>query len=369
MQRTAIILLVVFVLTTSFGCAGISRIFGGAGSYNNVVDDAEFRGDPNFGTDQSPAPDRLKTPQEIYKEFDAVLLEIVFGESWEFSQGSGFPVKINGEPHILTAEHLVHTPLKGKGVFAYFKNSVNGGEEVRFIINDPVFDWALAKFQNPNFIYRGSYPILGSSKDLKVGDTVVAIGSPGMGEPHSFSIGNVRQFMSGRNMGHFQPRLIIHSADLEPGCSGGPLLNLRGEVVGIHIKASLKMSAAVPIEDVVAAVRRVEKSGRLKHPYLDFKLIESRWLNSLSYTEFLKIKAPDQPCLVVYVVEAETSLAKAGIKRGDIVLECAGLKFEKADEVYRHLILNFKPGDQVNFKVLRDEQTLTFAVTLSEPTE
>ncbi|HEY9584698.1 MAG TPA: S1C family serine protease [Candidatus Paceibacterota bacterium] len=206
---------------------------------------------------------RDKTPAEIYAEADYLAyieldIEVTDTEgNVEERKGwlSGALIYRASEYYILTAGHITQTGGKIIKISAYLKNGV-GPEEVEILGVDKDLDAAILKFKNPYFTFSGRVARLGNSSKLRVGEQVVALGTP-LGIRDALSVGWVMSLLSD-DPRFTQSSLIIHQAPINRGNSGGPLLNMRGEVVGINVMflydnrvwVSYPMSIAVPIDDI-----------------------------------------------------------------------------------------------------------------------
>lgn len=168
--------------------------------------------------------------------------------------------KDSGQYYILTAGHIRDNKYTIEKIDASFKNGQSG--EFKLLGYDSKLDAALLKPKDGDFEFNGRLATLGTSADLKIQQTVVHLGSPlilpntcSRGAINNLSIGNA--YPSKTNQSLTQARLVMHDAKIDAGSSGGPLLNLRGEVVGINVMVFRRYnvwSLSVPIDDIKAVL-------------------------------------------------------------------------------------------------------------------
>ena len=234
---------------------------------------------------------------------------------------------------------------------------------------------------------------LGSSADVKVGQTVVAIGNPyglsgtmtvGIVSARGRMLESMREAPSG---GYFTAADLIQTdAAINPGNSGGPLLNLNGEVIGINrairtngddgvlTLSNSGIGFAVPIDIVRRVTPYLIETGKYDYPYLG---IVSREELSLSDRETIGIGADVQGAYVISVTEGGPA-EKAGIigggewldytdlpDGGDLIVAVDDQPVRAFSELLRYLVTYKSPGDTMDVTVLRDGEELTVNVILT----
>jgi len=268
--------------------------------------------------------------------------------------GSGFIVDEDG--HVVTNAHVVAGAEKLSVTLA------DGTEVPATVIgSDELLDVAIVKLDLPAGQSVPGVATFGDSSKLRSGDQVVAIGNA-LGEfPNTVSEGTVnatgRSFPSEGGLTTW----IQHDAEIWHGNSGGPLLNLRGEVVGVNTagigsgmmgadSGSADMAFAVEGNTVCQAAADLLANGKIDWPYLG-----------------IQGEATSEGQSVVEVVEDGPSAA-AGIEPGDVITAFDGQDITRQSSLI-DLLFGHEPGDEVTVTVERDGTPQTFQVTLGERPE
>jgi serine protease Do len=273
-------------------------------------------------------------------------------EQKQNSLGSG--VIIDADGFILTNNHVVENADEIK--VSLDDDSVGQGLDAKVIGRDPKTDIALIKITPKKPLVAAP---LGDSSQLQVGDWVTAIGNP-FGLGHTVTVGVVSA--KGRTLGGQYDDFIQTDASINPGNSGGPLLNLRGEVIGINtaiasrVGQSAGIGFAVPINLAKEIIPQLKTSGRVVRGQLGV-VIQTQWNEALA-REF----GVDHGAVISDVTK-DSAADKAGIKRGDVVVEFNGKRVDTPNDLPR-MVAATKPGSKVTLKVIRDKQEKTFDVTL-----
>ena len=270
--------------------------------------------------------------------------------------GSGFVVDDDG--YILTNAHVV------EGVDEVYVRITGSKRELkaRIVGTDPETDIALLKVNA-----RGlrTAPV-GSSASLRVGDWVAAIGSP-FGFDNTITAGIVsakeRHLAAGSATAFLQSDVAIN-----PGSSGGPLVNLKGEVVGINSKIYTRtggymgVSFAIPIETALKVTEQLRSRGSVARGFLG---IEAQPLNETLAASFNLEAARGA---LVTAVRAESPASEAGIRPGDIVLSYAGKSIEEPGDLVR-AVLDTAPGTRAELAVWRRNSLLHARVIVAPAPE
>jgi len=275
------------------------------------------------------------------------------GTEWkQVGSGSGFLVNSSGL--IVTNKHVVSQ----KDV--KYKVMLNNGVEfdATVLAEDSVMDIALVKINATGLPYL----LLSNSDQIEVGESVVAIGNA-LGEfKNTVSSGVIsglsRSIVAGNKYGLSEKldEVIQTDAAINKGNSGGPLLNLKGEVVGINVAVaedSSNIGFALPINSVKDVISSVEKTGRIIRPYVGIRyipvtdLIKENFKLTFNYGILIKKGKDETEPAVITGSPAE----KAGLKEGDVILLVDGVKVDTNNE-FATLIRNKKIGESVVMKIV-----------------
>jgi serine protease Do len=268
------------------------------------------------------------------------------------SLGSGFILSQDG--YVITNHHVV------KGADEIIVRLRDRRELVAKVVgSDKRSDLALLKIAADNL----PTVKLGSSDALKVGEWVLAIGSP-FGFEHSVTAGIVSA--KGRSLpsDNYVP-FIQTDVAINPGNSGGPLINMRGEVVGINSQiysrsgGSMGISFAIPIADAMRVSEQLRTSGRVIRGRIGVQIAPV----TKEVAESIGLGKPAGA--LVQNAEAGGPADKAGIEAGDIITKVDGKLVEKSGDLPR-LIGNTKPGTKTTLQVFRRGSTKDITVTVAE---
>jgi len=277
-------------------------------------------------------------------------------EQVEVGGGTGFVVSEDGL--ILTNRHVVSDPEAGYTVT--FDNGDSYEAEVVDI--DHLSDLAIIRIDA-----TGLTPLaLGDSDQLAQGQIVIAIGNT-LGE---YSNTVTKGIVSGlaRDLGAGYTGLVQTDAAINEGNSGGPLLNLSGEVIGINTavdRSGEGVGFAIPINDAKSAVESVKTNGRIiraglgvRYQQIDETFAET---NGLKETYGAIIRGDQQTLGVI----PNSAAAKAGLTEGDIILEVDGTKVGQ-DKDLADIIKNYSIGDTATLLIRRSDDTMEIKVTFDE---
>jgi len=202
---------------------------------------------------------------------------------------------------------------------------------------------------------------IGDVNKLKVGEWVMAIGSP-FGLENTVTAGIVSA--KARDTGEFLP-LIQTDVAINPGNSGGPLINMRGEVVGINSQiysrsgGFMGISFAIPIDEAIRVSDQLRANGRVIRGRIGVSIapVSKDLAESLSWPK--PIGALGQG------VEPESPAAKGGVEAGDIILKVDGRSVEKSGDLPR-IIGGIRPGTKTSLQVWRRGTNRDLVVTVGE---
>ena len=278
-------------------------------------------------------------------------------EKVERNIGSGFIISESGL--IITNKHVV------SATDATYQVLTNDSKKysVEKIYRDPLNDLAILKINAP-----GLKPLrLGDSSRLKLGQLVVAIGTP-LGEfTNTVTSGIIsglgRGITAGSPFEGFVEKLdnvIQTDAAINPGNSGGPLLNSKGEVIGVNAaiaESGQNIGFALPVNIVKALVDTFNKNGgTFERPYLG---VRYRMVNKQNAI----LNEVVEGAYITEVIDASPA-QKAGLQEEDIIIEFDGQKVKGDDQELTKRIAEKKVGETVTLKVWRNKEIKTFTVTL-----
>jgi Do/DeqQ family serine protease len=302
--------------------------------------------------------------------FDDPFFRRFFGDSFQGQLppeqvrglGSGFIIDKSGL--VLTNAHVVD---KADRVTVRLKDGRSFEGKVQGV--DKVTDLALIKINAGNDL-----PVapLGSSSNLQVGDWAIAVGNP-LGFDNTVTLGIVSTLRrSSAQVGIPDKRLdfIQTDAAINPGNSGGPLLNDRGEVIGINtaIRAdAMGIGFAIPIDKAKQIVAQLERDGKVAHPYLGVQMITltpqlARQNNSDPNSP---IQVPEVNGVLVVGVIPNSPAAKAGLRRGDVIVQVEGKPVTTAEQL-QNIVEESRVGQTLQLKIQRGNQTQQLAVRTAE---
>jgi len=282
--------------------------------------------------------------------------ERFFGDEMqrEFKQpslGSGFIIDKDG--HVVTNNHVIEDADQIK-----VKLDDEKEFDAQVIGRDPSTDLALLKIKSNSH----DFPVvkLGDSAQLKVGQWVVAIGSP-FGLERTVTAGIVSA--KGRVIGSGPYDDFIQTdASINPGNSGGPLLNLKGEVVGINtaiIASGQGIGFAIPINLAKGIIAQLKSGGEVTRGWLGVAIQDV----NQEMAEYYGIETK-KGVFVADVFKGDPADA-AGIKPKDIIVEVNGQKVESTRQL-TSLVAGISVGQSAKLKVIREGQPKTFTVKISK---
>ena len=272
------------------------------------------------------------------------------------SQGSGFIVDEAG--HILTNNHVV-----GEAETVLVRLKDRRELEATVVGTDPGSDLALLKVRADDL----QPVLLGSSADLKVGEWVLAIGSP-FGFEYSATAGIVSG--KGRSLRNENYVPFIQSdVAINPGNSGGPLFNLDGEVVGINSQiysnsgGYMGMSFAVPIDVAMEVAEQLKQTGRVARGWLG---VEIQQVSS----ELAESFGLDQPRgALITQVFPDSPGEDGGLRAGDIITDFNGQAIGRWDEL-PHYVGRVPPGSKAKIGLVREGEKMALDIAIGElPTD
>ena len=281
-------------------------------------------------------------------------------------QGSGFIISDRGDiltnAHVVDGADQVTVKLKDGRSFEGYVEGI-----------DDITDLAIVRVN----IQGETLPTskLGDSDSVAVGDWAIAVGNP-LGLDNTVTLGIVSTLKrSSAAVGIPDKRIdfIQTDAAINPGNSGGPLLNAQGEVIGINtaIRAdAMGIGFAIPINKAKAIQASLLRGERIAHPYLGVQIAtltpDMAKMNNEDPNSAIELPVTDG-VLVVRVLP-NTPAAEAGLRRGDVITEVAGVRVKQADQLQSR-VDNVKVGEALKVTLMRGDRTQQISVKTADLSE
>ena len=283
-----------------------------------------------------------------------------FGQSSD-STVSGSGVIITQDGYILTNNHVVEDTNALTVILS------DGTELEATVVNTDTFaDLAVLKVE-------GAMPgvaVLGNSDNLKPGETVIAIGSPLGDFRNTVTVGVISA--TGRSLdtgnGYEMENLIQTDAAINSGNSGGPLVNLAGEVVGINsavVRGSSTsaiaegLGFAIPSNTAELISQQIITKGYFARPYMGVSI------QQIDPSTATRYNLPVEWGAYVTRVGSGSPAGAAGIRQGDIIVRMGDQTFDENTQ-FVNALFNYSPGDTVEVEIVRNSQHITLQVALTE---
>jgi S1-C subfamily serine protease len=285
---------------------------------------------------RSPGPNIPRKPQERH------------------GSGSGFIFTPDG--FILTNSHVVHGAKKIEVTLA------DGHKHQADLIgDDPDTDLAVIRINAPNLLPAQ----LGDAQKIRVGQLVIAIGNP-YGFQYSVTAGVVSAL--GRSLrarsGRLMDAVIQTDASLNPGNSGGPLVNSRGEVIGVNTAMILPAQGicfATSIDTAKFVASRLIRDGRVSRSYIGLAGQNVPLLRRIVFYYNLEVESG----ILVVSFEENSPARKGGLREGDIIIGFDDHPIAGIDDLHK-LLTEERIGRKSSLLVIRGTDKLSIAVTPEE---
>lgn len=368
--RSASILALTVVMATIFGVG----LFAGwdfgrnsvSGTTANVVSHLQS------GTSSQPIVPSL-TSNNIETVREAAIAKVnpavvqvnvsVVDRRGEQAMQSGSGVIVDKRGYIVTNNHVVRGGKSIEIVFADGKKI----ENVQLVGTDPNDDLAVLKVNPPANIVVAT---LGDSSKLQIGEEVLAVGNP-LGITETVTHGIISALSRSVSESTTTiPNAIQTDAPINPGNSGGALADLQGNVIGIPTLAAIDpefnapangVGFAIPINQVKLVVPQIIQNGTVAHTGRAALGISSQNVADLQGMYNLPVNYG----IFVTGVQSNGPAAQAGLQQGDVIVAINGKEIDNNASL-GDVLATKAPGNKVSVSVYRDNQQLTFNVTLGE---
>ncbi len=269
--------------------------------------------------------------------------------------GTGFIIRDDGlivtNNHVIQGADVINVQLNENSKEVY---------EASLIGNDERTDIALIKISTKQKL---PVAVLGSSKEVEVGEWVAAFGNP-FGHGHTMTKGIISS--KGRDISEINRLPLLQTdASINPGNSGGPLVNTRGQVIGVNSAVDARAQGigfAIPIDDVKALIPTLESKGRLARGYIGAGLGEL----TDEAAEYLGLG--DASGAVITDIDPRGPAAKAKVRIYDIVTEFNGKTIKTARDLIDAVSVA-AIGKSADLKILRNGKKMTLNITVAERME
>lgn len=301
--------------------------------------------------------------EAVSKVYDSVVVIKNYSKDRLISTATGFVfLKENKVSYILTNAHVIDN---GDKFTATFTDGTE--EEIKLIGSDTYSDIAVLSVSSDKV---KTVAEIGSSEELRLGDTTFAVGAPIDSDTYSWTV--TRGILSGKNRevevnngnilnqnNNFVMEVLQTDTPINSGNSGGPLCNANGEVIGI---TNMKLSSdtvegigfAIPIETAISYATDFINGKSVTRPYLGISMY---YVSPSLY--------PNVKDAGVYVnsVEKGSAAYDSGIKQGDVITKIDNVEI-KSVAYFKYLLYKHKVGDTVSLTVIRNNKTMTIKVKL-----
>lgn len=278
----------------------------------------------------------------------------------QIERGVGSGVVVDASGTILTNYHVVEGADTIKVLM-----SDNKSYDAKVVGSDQPSDLAVLKVEASNLPSL----TLGNSDSVRVGDIVLAIGNPlGIGQTVTAGIISAKGRRTGLSDGQSFEDFLQTDAPINRGNSGGALVNLNGELIGINSQilspggaggGNIGIAFSIPSNMAKSVMEQLLKDGKVHRGRLGIRLQDI----TDEAAEALELK--DKTGVLVSEVEKGSAAEKAGVKRGDIITAINGEKIEDGN-VLRNKVAGTMPGTEIKLTVVRDGKDVEMTATLDE---
>ncbi len=361
----------IFIITFSFVMGGVLMF--ALLKWTPIV--SEVIGTTGNGTivtkNETQVYEKASLAPAVEKVYNATALVNTYKKNQVSSTGTAFVYKTDDKyGYLLTNNHVVSGGDKVTVVFSDSEEEIEG----TVLGGDDYLDLAVIRIARSSVSMVAN---IGSSENMKIGDTVFAVGSP-MGYDYRGSVTSgilsgkdrmVSVSVANSSSDDWVMRVLQIDASINPGNSGGPLLNVNGEVIGI---CSMKlvddkiegMGFAIPIEYAMSHVQALETGQKIDWPMLGIEMA------NVSDTALLyrnQILLDEDIKEGVVVISSQDGAKAAGLKKGDVIVKLGNKKI-KNYAYLRYELYQHQAGDTIDITYIRNGKEKTVKVKLSKKT-
>ena len=306
----------------------------------------------------------------VDKVYGSTVIIVAYKNGKQVSTGTGFVYKKDSKnAYIMTNNHVVDDADSAEVEF----NDKSERIKAKILGGEVYSDIAVLTIDATEAVDMVE---IGSSEDVKLGDTIFTVGSP-MGATYKGTV--TKGIVSGKDrmvevnltgsITDYYMKVIQIDAAVNPGNSGGPLCDVSGKVIGI---ISLKivqdevegMGFAIPIEDALKYANTIEEGGAIVRPYIGISMLD---LTEEYYLWQNRITIPDgvEEGIAVIEVVSGSPADKAGLKKGDIIVKLGGEDTGSLAE-FRYELYKYNVGEKVEVTYYRDGKVKNTTITLGK---
>ena len=354
--------IIVFILGGLLVYCIMSSINNNGVVYNNM----STKSTPSVGA----SDDTTGISASVAKVYDSVVMVENYKKETLYGTGTGFIYKKDNKyGYLLTNYHVVAGSTSLKVILS--NDSV---VDATYVGGDQYLDLAVIKIDAKNVLQVAT---IGTSENSKIGDTLFTVGSP-EGKTYRGSV--TSGILSGRDRivsvavdssttEDYAMKVIQTDAAVNPGNSGGPLVNYKGEVIGI---ISMKivdneiegMGFAIPIEDVMTHINELESGKPIERPMIGVSLINASDSNA-AYRYNINTDDSIKEGVIVAGIEKNSGASNSNLKVGDVITKING---ESTSDIahLRYELFKHKVGDTIEITYIRNGKTAVTKVKLTK---
>ena len=305
----------------------------------------------------------------VEKLYDAVVVVGSYKNGILSSSGTGFVYEEDDTyAYILTNSHVIDgaTSVKVK-----FTN--DNVEDVEVVGNDSYSDIAVLKISKDKVIKIAE---IGTNENLRVGDTVFAIGAP-LDNEYSWTV--TRGILSGKDRlvdvsvsttgsADWVMRVIQTDAAINSGNSGGPLANSNGEVIGVTNMKLVSngvegMGFAIPIEDAINYAKQLRENGKIERPFIGISMLDSS--DTFNLARYRITLDTSLEGAVVIETQKGSPADDAKLQMGDVITKIEDYEVTSVARL-KYYLYKYAPGDKVKITYVRNGKTETVTIKLDK---
>jgi serine protease Do len=305
------------------------------------------------GRSKQPAVEQSPFGDDFFKRFQGP-------QRPQIQRGLGSGVVVSADGTILTNAHVIDGADK-----ITIMTADNKSFDAKVVGTDKPSDLAVLKIEAQNMPYL----TLGNSDTVRVGDIVLAIGNPlGIGQSVTSGIISAKGRRTGLSDGQSFEDFLQTDAPINRGNSGGALVNLNGELIGINSQilsasgtggGNIGIGFSIPSNMAKSVMEQLLKDGKVRRGMLGINI------QNLTDDTAKALDLKETSGVLVSNVRAGGAADKAGLKRGDIITAINGEKIEDSN-VLRNKVAGTLPGTEMKLTVMRNGETHDLTATLDE---